>query len=184
MKNSGFIFERSKTVCFSGHRPEKLPFQGEESHYVNRFLKSLLYKEISDSVNDGFNCFITGLSRGIDLWAGEIVLELKAREPGIALVAAYPYRGFTDKFKGYEKWVSGNISLKSDAEFFISEKYDEHCMRERNCFMVDNSSKLIAMLSDYRSGTGQTVRYAEKIGITVKLIEIDKTISLKDIDRN
>jgi hypothetical protein len=52
--------------------------------------------------------------------------------------------------------------------------------------MVDNSSKLIAMLSDYRSGTGQTVRYAQKSGIIVKLIEIDKieTASLKDIDRN
>ena len=36
--------------------------------------------------------------------------------------------------------------------------------------MVDNSSLLIAVCGDPRSGTGQTIRYARKQGVEVKLI--------------
>jgi uncharacterized phage-like protein YoqJ len=178
--NDDFVIDKAKTVCFSGHRPSKLPFGGEESNFVNKMLKSLLYKEITDSVDEGYNCFITGLSRGVDLWAGEIVLELKAKKTNVFLVAVYPYRSFTDNYKGFEKWVCGNIAAKADALFYISETYGEQCMKERNYFMVENSSKLIAVLSDYRSGTGQTVRHAEKLGIAVKIFNINAVSEMSD----
>ncbi len=37
--------------------------------------------------------------------------------------------------------------------------------------MVDHSGKLIAVVSDYRSGTGATIRYARKQGIEVREID-------------
>ena len=37
--------------------------------------------------------------------------------------------------------------------------------------MVDRSGTLIAVVSDYRSGTGATIRYAEKQGIEVRTID-------------
>ncbi|MCL2053261.1 MAG: SLOG family protein [Oscillospiraceae bacterium] len=169
-----FMIDKSKTVCFSGHRPEKLPFSGDENTQANKMLKSLIYKEIEDCIDDGCDCFITGLARGFDLWAGNMVLRLKLRRAHIKLVAAFPYRGFTNQYKGYDKWICGNIISEADAKFYISEKYDKLCMRERNYFMVDNSSKLIAALSDNRSGTGQTVRYAQKQGIEIKLFDLNK----------
>jgi uncharacterized phage-like protein YoqJ len=169
-----FIFDKNKTACFSGHRPEKLPAGGRESSRANIALKRLLYNEINASVDEGFRCFITGLSRGIDLWAGEIVLDLKAGNPAIKLATAEPYRGFTDNYKGRDKWLCESIYDEADARFYISESYNKQCMRARNYFMVDNSSKLIAVLSNLRSGTGQTVRYAEKSGIAVKLFYIDR----------
>ena len=51
-------------------------------------------------------------------------------------------------------------------------------MQKRNYFMVDNSSKLIAVVDDYRSGTGQTIRYAENKGIDVSIIDINKNAPL------
>ena len=46
-------------------------------------------------------------------------------------------------------------------------------MYKRNEFMVNNSSRLIAAVSDYRSGSGQTVRMALKQGLDIRYIDIE-----------
>lgn len=165
---------KSKTVCFSGHRPEKLPLCGSSSASVIRVLKSILYKEILDSISDGCSCFITGLARGVDLWAGEIVLELKAQGEDIRLIAVSPYKKHGDSFKGEERFVLGNIMLKADSVIYLGEEYSKGCMQRRNKYMVDNSCRLIAIVSDYKSGTGSTIRYAEKQGVPVRIINAKK----------
>lgn len=166
--------DRSRTVCFSGHRPEKLPDGGDDSSQIIRVIKSILYKEITDSVEQGYNTFITGLARGVDLWAGEIILELKAGNPEIRLVAAAPFRSHGSGFTGKDKFILGNILLKADKVVYVSENYSQDCMRLRNRYMVDNSAKLIAVVSDYKSGTGQTVRYAKQCGLEIKTIDSGK----------
>lgn len=171
---------KNKTVCFSGHRPEKLPDCGENSSYVIKILKSMLYKEIIDSLKCGYDCFITGLARGVDLWAGEIVLELKANNPDIKLVAAVPYKGHGNNLLGIDKWMHGNILTKSDITIYVNEGYNKLCMQKRNEFMVDNSCKLIAMISNYKSGTGQTIRYAKSQGIETKIFELNKISEIYD----
>lgn len=164
------IPNKAKTVCFSGHRPEKLPDGGSESSPAIRVLKSLIYTEILNSVENRYDTFITGLARGVDLWAGEMILELKARGVPIKLVAAAPYRDHGSSFRGKDKFVLGNILLKADEIVYVSEKYSRDCMRLRNEYMVERSGKLIAVVSDYRSGTGQTIRYAERQRIKIKII--------------
>lgn len=161
---------KRKTVCFSGHRPEKLPLSGSGGAKVIRVLKSILYKEILDSMSDGYSCFITGLARGIDLWAGEIVMELKAQGEDIRLIAVSPYKKHGESFKGEEKFILGNIMLKADEIICLGEDYSKGCLQRRNEYMVDRSDKLIAVVSDYKSGTGSTIRYAEKQGVPVRII--------------
>lgn len=164
--------EKSKTVCFSGHRPEKLPGGGSERTRIIKILKSLLYKEIIDSIEDGYDTFVTGLARGVDLWAGDIILKLKAQGKDLKLVAAAPYKGHGSNFYGTDKFTLGNIMLYADEVVCISEKYTKWCLLKRNEYMVDRSGKLIAMVSDYRSGTGATIRYAKKKGIITKVIDV------------
>ena len=169
-----FEFDRSKTVCFTGHRPEKLPCSGNDDALVTKAIKSMISKFVIDSIHDGYNCFITGVARGVDLWAGEIVLFEKSRfkDNDIKLIAAVPYKDHGKGFKGYEKWQFGNILHKADEVIYVSEKYHKGCMRTRNEFMVDNSSRLIAAISDYISGSGQTVRMARDRGLDIKIVNI------------
>lgn len=166
--------DRSRTVCFSGHRPEKLPDNGDDRSQVIRVLKSILYKSVLDSIEEGYNCFITGLARGIDLWAGEIILELKAEGEDIKLIAAVPYKGHGNGFCSNDKYTLGNILLKADEVVYVSDRYTNGCMQRRNRYMVDRSSKLIAVVSDYKSGTGATIRYAQKSGIITRIIDAGK----------
>ena len=62
--------KRMHRVCFTGHRPEKLRIPEEE-------VKQFLTTEIQKAINEGYITFLSGMARGIDIWAAEIVLDFK-----------------------------------------------------------------------------------------------------------
>lgn len=62
--------KRGHRVCFTGHRPEKLT-RSEET------IRKDLEIQICQAVADGLNVFITGMARGVDIWAAQIVLKLR-----------------------------------------------------------------------------------------------------------
>ena len=61
---------RLHRCCFTGHRPEKL----QRSENDIRFE---LEREIRKAIRDNLTVFITGMSRGIDIEAAEIVIQIK-----------------------------------------------------------------------------------------------------------
>lgn len=81
---------RFSRCCFTGHRPEKL--QADEMT-----IKKALQKEISNTVADGITVFISGMARGVDLWAAQLILNLKEEVPNVKLIGAVPYMGFEEK---------------------------------------------------------------------------------------
>lgn len=73
--------------CFTGHRPEKL-------NRPEREIKLELKKEICRVLEDNFTVFISGMARGVDIWAAEIVLQLRKDGIPVRLICACPYPGF------------------------------------------------------------------------------------------
>ena len=62
--------KRMHRACFTGHRPEKL-MRSENA------IRKDLEKQIRQAVTDGLNVFISGMARGVDIWAAQIVLKLR-----------------------------------------------------------------------------------------------------------
>lgn len=58
-----------RTCCFTGRRPEKLGHEGKE-------IGALLEMVILRAINDEYISFISGMARGADIWAAEVVLRL------------------------------------------------------------------------------------------------------------
>lgn len=79
--------KRRHRVCFTGHRPEKLT-RSEET------IRKDLEIQICQAVADGLNVFITGMARGVDIWAAQIVLMLRDEGYDVKLMCACPYDGF------------------------------------------------------------------------------------------
>lgn len=169
------IVDKSKTVCFTGHRPEKLPDSGDPCSQVILVLKSLLRQQIIDAVDDGYDTFITGMAAGVDMWAAEIVEGLMETNSTLKLYGAYPFRGYDARYKTDEeiRLTQDIISHATDI-IYVNEYYSSSCMFERNRFMADHSSRMIAVICDYKTGTGYTVRYAKKIGVDVRILDINK----------
>ena len=65
--------------CCTGHRPETLQ-EREDA------VTAALEKEIRQAIADGFNVFITGMARGVDIWAAEIVLRLRDAGEAVRLI--------------------------------------------------------------------------------------------------
>lgn len=61
---------RKHRCCFTGHRPNKLKIPEKK-------LAKLLEAEIRLAIDGGYTTFITGMAKGVDLVAAEIVLRLR-----------------------------------------------------------------------------------------------------------
>lgn len=154
---------RKRRCCFTGHRPEKL-------HMSEAEVSAALEREIRAAVADGFQTFITGMARGVDIWAGEIVLRLRDEGTPIHLIAASPYRGFENAWS--PEWRSRYAAVMAAADItrFISPGYDRGCFQRRNEWMVDRSARVIAVFNGEKGGTKNTIDYADRNGVPVVTI--------------
>jgi uncharacterized phage-like protein YoqJ len=169
--------DKAHTACFSGHRPERLP----RSPAMVDIIKSLIAFEISEALDSGFHTFIMGGSRGIDLWAGIAVLHEKQKDKALRLIAALPYFAGDSRFSERDRFDYGYVLEHCDDVVYASAEYDKNCMKRRNRFMVENSSRLIAFVDDYRSGTGQTIRLAEREGVETHIHDLQKIIEKESV---
>ena len=154
---------RKHRCCFTGHRPEKL-------HMTEDEVCSRLEREIRAAVEEGFQTFITGMARGVDIWAGEIVLRLRSEGAPIHLIAASPYRGFESAWSPEWRRRYAAVMAAADLVRFISPCYDRGCFQRRNEWMVDHSARVIAVFNGEKGGTKNTIDYAKRKDVAVNIV--------------
>ena len=155
--------KREQTACFTGHRPEKL---NKPAWIVKRALK----KEIRRAIADGYKVFISGMARGVDIWAAQIVLAQRDGGSDIRLVCACPCHDFQRRWEDSWKAQAAEVLEKADLVEYINESYTRFCFQKRNEWMVDRSSRVIAVFNGEPGGTKNTVDYAERKAVPVVLI--------------
>lgn len=155
--------ERQQTVCFTGHRPEKL-------NKPEWLVKFALKKQIRRAIADGYKVFISGMARGVDIWAAQIVLAQRDGGSDIRLVCACPCRDFQRRWEDSWKVQAGEVLERADRVEYICESYTRFCFQKRNEWMVDRSSRIIAAFNGESGGTKNTVDYANRKGVPVVVI--------------
>ena len=86
-----------KTCAFTGHRPKGLGYPESDGRCtaLKEKLRSLIIRMIE---KEGVTHFISGMARGVDLWAAQLVLELKKQNPDVKLLCAVPYENFEKRW--------------------------------------------------------------------------------------
>lgn len=146
---------RLHRCCFTGHRPEKLNRSEAE-------IKKAMEAAILQAINDGFVTFITGMARGVDIWAGEIVLQLRKQNPNLHLIAASPYEGFESRWSTDWQRRYNSILEQADLVRFVCKGYSKACFQIRNEWIVNKSARVIAVYNGEPGGTRNTIEYAER----------------------
>jgi len=142
---------KASTACFSGHRPNRLPEYGSLKFGMMLEMLRAKIHEVSDAHK--INRYITGMPKGFDVLAAEMVLSIRdsgIRCCGIELECAVPFRGHKNKLRGC-----------ADKITCLSESYHSGVYHVRNRYMIDNSSVLICYWDGTETGgTAWTVNYA------------------------
>ena len=84
-------------------------------------------------------------------------------------------RGQADKWEAVDRERWQQVLEASDKVIFICDRFEKGANFRRNSFLVDNTSLLLACYNgDPHSGTGQTIRYAHRRGIPVRILTPEK----------
>lgn len=161
---------RKNTAGFTGPRPHRFPFNENEDHPLCLAIKAALRREIVSLCDKGVTRYLTGAAAGVDMWCGEIVLELIAEGKNIELIAVVPFRAQDEKWSAKNKERYAAILDVCSSVLVLSEDFHKNCYLERNTYLVEQAEYIIAM-PDYsnqpRSGTRQTINLALKNGNTL-----------------
>lgn len=158
-------FSRERCCCFTGHRPEKLSADEET-------VRALLSEAIDKAMADGYDAFISGMARGVDQWAAELVLARRDAGQPVRLIAALPCP-VKERGNGKARGMCQMSLLdQADAVEVISPCYHRGCFHKRNAWMIDHASRLIAVYGGYAGGTGDTIARAEQAGLEIVEISL------------
>lgn len=161
-----------KFCAFTGHRPAKFPWKYNEADRSCAALKAALAQQIEALAAAGVTGWLSGMAQGVDVWAAEIVLELRKKTPTLRLHCVLPCEGQEVKWPASERTRYHPILRQADEVVYVSRTYYPDCMLDRNRYLVDHSTILLAVYDGtYRCGTGMTVRYAQKLGREIIVID-------------
>lgn len=141
------------SCAFTGHRPERLALPEAE---VIRWLN----EQVRLAVNDGYTDFITGMQRGVDIWAAEAVMKLREEGKNIRLIAACAFRGMEERWEAEWQNRYRSILQSADEIHYIGDRPGRQAFFARNHRMVERASRLIAVYTGAPGGTKETIEYA------------------------
>ncbi len=158
---------RQVSCSFTGHRPEKLPWGGDEGDGRCRALKERLFQAVEVAYEQGFRHFLCGMARGCDFWFCEAVLRLREVHREVSLEAAIPYAGQAERWDRADRARYEALLGQCDYKTVIQAAYSPGCMQRRNRYLVDHASMLIAVHDGLPGGTQQTIAYALRRGLDI-----------------
>ena len=160
--------------CFTGHRPQKLPWGNNESDDRCTKFKKILRNLIEESIHDGYYDFYCGMALGVDIYAAEIILDMQKKYKDVRLHAAIPCLGQEKGWRESDKERYNKILSQCNSKTIINPFYSSSCMLTRNRFMVDNCDRLIAAWNGVlQGGTAFTIRYAKSQKKEIHLIRTE-----------
>lgn len=173
--------DRNKTVCITGHRRNKIVPYRNDYRTTYSAIRLMLYRYIDMAVEAGYENFISGLASGTDLWSAEYVLMKKHNNSRIKLTAVMPFLKHAEFLNNSDYVLLSEVEKNADYLVTVNgnpdivygkrttENSSPNLYRDRNYYMVDHSSAVIAFVSDgvNYSGTSQTVNYAYRNGCRV-----------------
>lgn len=162
--------KRLHRCCFAGHRPEGILLS-------ENIAKEWLRFQILSAIENGYTTFITGMGMGVDIRAAETVLQLRKENPSLHLIAVEPYPGFAGKWS--KEWLEryNNILSRADLVKQLYTHYNPAGINSRINWMVEHSSRLIAIYNGSKGYTGSFVDYAKQQGLEVVLYPFPRVVN-------
>lgn len=167
------ITSKEKSCAFTGHRPNKLPWGGNEDDPACKLLKGAIYDAAEAVYASGVRHFLCGMALGCDAYFAEAVIRLREERADVTLEAAIPWEGQAEGWGAADRERYRRLTESCDYITMVQTRYSPDCMTRRNYYMVDNASVLIAAYNGSAGGTMRTYLYALRQGLEVIELPIE-----------
>ena len=165
--------DKSISCCFTGHRPMKLPWGMNEKDPRCVDLKLELAARLEGIYQMGYRHFICGMALGCDMYFAEAVLELRQQHTDVTLEAAIPFGDQPGKWGVDQRQRYNRLIDSADKVTVLQVTYSKDCMIQRNRYMVDRASLLVACFDGRPGGTMNTILYAQRSGVQVIILDVE-----------
>ncbi len=167
------MYPIEQCCCFTGHRPNRLPWLADPSDPRTQSLADALWQRIQASYRAGYTCFLSGMALGVDLLCAELVLRLRAEADGaVELIPVIPWPGQAERWRQEDRLrYREAMQICGENLVVVSPYYSKTCYFLRNRYLVDHSAKIIGVYDGSPSGgTHQTLEYARQRGLEMELL--------------
>lgn len=176
------------TICFTGHRPDKLG-----GYDWNTYKNQAIMKKISEVTENlilqrNAKQFVFGGALGIDQMAFEVVKKHQEHWcHELKMILAVPFKNQSikwfrqsdlNRYNSQLKWADEVVYVDTVDKYKLSNMqegvYHPAKMQKRNEFMVDNSDIVVSVWDGTKGGTYNCVKYAQKTNKEILQINPDE----------
>lgn len=162
------------SCAITSQRPTRFKFKYQEYMTSCKRLKKRLHDVFAELYRLGVRQFYVGGALGVDLWAGEILLEMRRREEyqGLEIVLVYPFPGHDERWDPKSRERLRHLKENCDQFVMGSKIVGAQGYRERTAYMVEHADCLVAVHDESPgpSGVEAALRMAEARELPVVLI--------------
>lgn len=125
-------------------------------------VKPLLKKEIDRAIADGITTFVVGLSRGVDLWAGDIIADMKDENKSLKLIVVMPYKGYGDDYNLRWKQMFNYVCAFADYKKVLHSSFTGYEVYEEQVkYILNNCERMVVFYNgDEKTDSYDAMKFA------------------------
>ena len=152
---------REQVCCFTGHR--------DMTYLEMQEVLPALTQAVEGLIRTGITTFIVGGARGFDTLVAIQLINLRRHlYPQLKLVLARPCPDQSARWTVTERSLYETVRREADEDILLADHYYSGCMHQRNAFMVQHSSHLLAYVTRNSGGSYHTLVLAKKQGLRIR----------------
>ncbi len=142
-----------KVVAVTGYRPHELGIFKADHPGID-IIQEAYRKKIMEVIELGAEWFIFSGTNGCELWAGQVLLELRETYP-IKIAVFPPFLNMDERYKPFEQELF--VQLQLEADFFeplTQRPYEDPSqLRAKTAFFLDKAEGLITLYDEETEGS-------------------------------
>ncbi|SDN32340.1 SLOG family protein [Alkalicoccus daliensis] len=142
-------------IAVSGYKPHEIGVF-KEKHEQLPYLKKAIKRKIHEIIEAyGTEWIVTSGQSGIELWAAEAAIELKAEGVAVKVATIAPFFAQEEKYSEPTKELYKHIWEASDFKDFITKRAYEgpEQLRMKNDFIIQKTDALLLVYDETTAGT-------------------------------
>nr|WP_281244210.1 DUF1273 domain-containing protein [Anaerobacillus arseniciselenatis] len=143
-----------KVLAVTGYKSHELGIF-DEKHVGIKYIKKVLQKRLISFIEEGLEWVIISGQLGVELWCGEVVLQLKQEYPQLKLAVLTPYLNQEERWNDLKKEQYQSVLQQADYVDTITKRgYESPSqLKLKNQYIVEKSDALLVIFDDDKPGS-------------------------------